>query len=293
MNNDKITSWTGEFWFLDNSYEVPIIFQNLGYPSVSHAYLAAQTESIDLKIRIAHSPLIALKALWNEVGTPHSGFEGPNTMRKLLEYKFGYKQDTSAINMTDLQSNLAKRLLSTTTKTLVYENKTHSNFLGVCTCPKHINERGKNVLGGLIMGIRERLVDYVTQYIDPKQTCSCEANNDAFFLYSREGKLWLKPFCREHQSLAAMAAAKQDDHQMVMRFEKDWFPKKKEPVNKIIVPHRSTIRPDVFTQTDDDDDEYGQMPWSMGWGVNRQEPLVVNNPPLPKNITMYLSGRIK
>lgn len=304
MQERVIKWWTGDNWFLDNSYEVPIVFQNLCYPSVSHAFMAAQTDNLDLKIRISHSPLIALKRLVNEIGDPHSGFEGPNTMRKLLEYKYGVKQDMTLVSMTVLQSNLAKRLIGTGTKTLVYGNKSCSTFYGDCDCPKHFEERGKNVLGGLTMGIRSKLIDYATKDVSRTQLCSCEKINDGFFLYAINGKLWLKPFCGECQAKVAVHTAQMDDGHGIYRFEKDWFPVKKEPVNKIVVPHRhhnhsNMMRPDIFPrQTQFDEDEW-ERGWNESgiprgaWGVWRgNESSSVPDPKLPKNVTFYLSGRI-
>lgn len=286
---EQIKWWQSDYWFLDNSYLTPIIFQNLAYPSVSHAFLASQTGKIDLRIKIAHSPLMALRSLVDELGEPESMFNGPNTMRKLLEYKFGYKQDTSLIDMSDAQSSLAKRLIATGKRPLVYGNRSCSDFYGVCECPKHMG-KGKNVLGGLIMGIRQKLVEYVTKDVSKDQTCSCEKPNDAFFLYAMSGKLWLKPFCEEHQALAAMATARMDDNQGVFRFEKSWFLEKKDGVNKIVVPHHHhTIRPDVF-------DTGERREWEGGWAEWRRRlssvPSAQDSPKLPKNITFYLSGKI-
>jgi predicted NAD-dependent protein-ADP-ribosyltransferase YbiA (DUF1768 family) len=288
MDERVIKYWRGDEWFLDNSYETPIVWQGLSYPTVTHAFLAAQEDNLDLKLKIAHSTLGELENLAEEVREPTIGFRGPDTMRALLEQKFGYSNRDK--EMTVFQIRLAQRLLSTGHRKLVYGNHVCNMFWGDCDCSIHYDMRGTNVLGGLIEGVREKLVDLVTRGVNRNQTCGCENNNDAFFLYGINGKLWLKPFCLECQGKAGVMLAQASQDRGIYRFEKSWFPERKEvgaPVNKIKVPSNiPTIRPDVFRQSS------GEAHWGM-WTHYRREPVEqVPDQNLPKNKVFYLSGRI-
>jgi predicted NAD-dependent protein-ADP-ribosyltransferase YbiA (DUF1768 family) len=295
MEARVIRIWKGDSWFLDNSYETPIIFQGISYPSVTHAFLAAQADNIDLKLRISHAHLGELESLANEVGEPFTTFQGPSTMRELLEQKFGYVNRYR--EMTIYQSRLAKQLVATGKTTLIYGNSTCNTFWGDCNCSKHFDERGKNVLGGLLMGVREHLIELATQGVDKDQTCTCENKAEAFYLYSLNGKLWLKPFCSDCMARVAVYTSKTSDDRGCFRFEKMWFKEKKEPVNKIHVSRHpmsymgpGNLRPDVFRNGSpyDNDPQWERTTWG-GWRRKMDEQVPEQN--LPQNKVFYLSGR--
>lgn len=287
MQERVILWWKGDYYFLDNSFETPILFKNVTYPSVTHAFMAAQTEKLDLRIKIAHAPLIALKHLMEEVQQPYDGFQGPDTMRILLETKFGLS--AAFAEMSENQSRLAMQLITTGRKALVYGNHVCNQFWGDCQCDNHYNEKGKNVAGGLLMGIRDKLVEHLSKGISMKQTCVDGAVVEAFFMYPLNGKLWLKGFCSSCQSKAARLAISCSQTKGIYRFEKDWIKDKKEPVNEIIVPRRHLIRPDVFNFGHDED------AWERNWmGISHPRiPVIADpGPKMPKNKTFYLSGRV-
>lgn len=302
MTNQPIRNWYQDFWFLDNSYEVPIAFGALVYPSVTHAFAAAQAESLDLKLEISKAPLSAIEGLFSKIGAPPSDFRGPDTMRKLLEYKFGVTKLLE--QMTPFQVKMACQLIFTGRRPLIYGNMVCNEFWGDCACPKHLEVRGKNVLGGLIMSVREKLIEHVTKGVAKNQTCNCEKVNEAFFLYARDGKIWIKPVCSGCQAQAGIFLAKGSDNNMIYRFEKDWFKEEKQPSAE--PKKRSIITPQVFhhgihpvfneSGIDLEDEEYAEAWMAAAWGGHiqmgmnfKKEP---EGKPLAKNITYYLSGRI-
>ena len=138
-------AFRNELWFCSNFYPCQVEFENITYPSSEHAFQAAKT--LDLKIRkqirdlekagdtkkMGHT--IKLREDWEEVKV--------DVMKKILINKF--KKD----------SELWLKLKATGTKTLVEYNEWHDNFFGSCTCVKCGN-KGKNVLGMLLMDIRDR-----------------------------------------------------------------------------------------------------------------------------------------
>jgi predicted NAD-dependent protein-ADP-ribosyltransferase YbiA (DUF1768 family) len=290
-----INLWRGEHWFLDNSYETSIMLTGITYPSVSHAFMGAQADTLDLKLQISKSSLNALEHLAELIKNLPADFRGPDTMRQLLERKFGYS--TTPLEMSDHQARLAMKLISTGRRPLIYGNTACSNFWGDCTCPKHKDVTGKNVTGGLVMSIRRRLIDNLTRDVAMDQTCACEKPNEAFFLYALNGKLWLKPFCNGCQTQCGMFIASSSLCKEVHRFEKDWVdqkekgpanqPKKHKTIHQQIL-HGHTIHPIYREQISDDfdDDEYAAA-WQT-WGGH----LSTKEKPMVQNITYYLSGRI-
>lgn len=309
-SDQPIRNWRQDFWFLDNSYETPIAYEGLMYPTVTHAFAGAQAGELDLKLEISQTPLGALEDLVVErIGDLVPGFEGPNTMRKLLEYKFGLSQMKNV--MSAHQIKMAEKLLFTGRRPIIYGNMSCNTFWGDCACVKHLETRGKNVLGGLIMGVRDKIIENITNGVAKDQTCNCEKPNEAFFLYAHEGKLWLKPYCPACVTQCGVFLSKLSDNNQVQRFEKEWFkvdrgpasqPKKQKPVNHQIVTKNMshTIHP-VFTESgipvdddfDDLDGDYARA-WAA-WGGGHMGASRTPAPPEPKlskNITFYLSGKI-
>ena len=306
MSNTPIDQWRGEYWFLDNSYETPITQDGITYPSVSHAFVGAQAGTLDLKLQISKSSLTALEHLTERIKDLPANFRGPDTMRQLLERKFGYFDGANV--MADHQAKLAMKLITTGRHPLVYGNTACSNFWGKCICPKHRDVPGKNVTGGLVMAVRRRLIEKLTRDVAMNQTCSCEKPNDAFFLYALNGKLWLKPFCNGCQTQCGMFVAGNSLGKEVHRFEKDWADqkekgparseKKRKPnmraINEQIMKiHGHTIHP-AF-QDHSSEDEWEDDEWINAWEAHMWGGHIAKREPekaMVQNVTFYLSGRI-
>jgi len=261
------------------------MFYGITFPSVSHAFLAAQAPITDTRIAISKAPLASLPRIAAGLGTPSESFSIADTMRRLLEYKFG----SSTFTANDEQIKLAIQLIRTGKRPLIFGNNTCSQFLGDCQCSLHTNERGKNVLGGLLMGIRDKVIEKAVNGTDLDETCGCENKSEAFFLYSHTGKLWLRPFCKECQTKTGVHIAKivADGIGTIIRFEREWAKKKERVVNKIIVPPRSASS--GYTRSEDWRNNM-MGPW-MGKLAQEEDDEPVGTP-LPQNITFYLSGRI-
>lgn len=147
MKLNKIEQFNMEFRFLSNFFPSPIIWKGLAWPTVEHAFQAAKTTSSrDFhNIKNAATPGIAkhvgtcitLREDWEEIKI--------DIMTDLVFLKF--KQNPS----------LRKQLLSTDTQKLVEGNWWHDNFWGDCACRKCSNIKGKNVLGIILMEVREEL----------------------------------------------------------------------------------------------------------------------------------------
>lgn len=135
-----IDSFSGPYEFLSNFYPCEVEYQGSYYPSVEHAYQAAKTINSHERelIRTAETPgrakrlgnKITLRADWETIKC--------QVMLDLLTQKFNY-------------ADLREKLLDTGNKQLIEGNNWHDYFWGVC------NGKGQNMLGELLMKIRENI----------------------------------------------------------------------------------------------------------------------------------------
>lgn len=135
-----ITKFRGDNAFLSNMYPVGIIINGEFYPSAEHAFQAMK--SLDKAERVAisvrQSPedakragkLVQLRPDWEEV-------------------KVGIMKDILKVKFSD--SDLAAKLKDTGHEELIEVNTWHDTFWGVC------NDEGSNMLGKLLMEIREEM----------------------------------------------------------------------------------------------------------------------------------------
>lgn len=141
FSTPPITSFSGEHRFLSNFYPCSVVYNGIIFTSVEHAYVAAKTidNNIQLEIAKISSPGkvkrfgrdLKLRPDWDQVKV--------GVMRELIRQKF---QDPE----------LKQMLVSTGDAELVEGNHWGDMFWGVC------GGTGRNVLGNLLMEIRNELV---------------------------------------------------------------------------------------------------------------------------------------
>lgn len=134
-------SKTRETAFLSNFYAALVDYEGLRYPSVEHAYQAAKTLDLELRLAIAQAPsaieakrmggLARLQPDWDSIKI--------GVMRDLLEIKFR-------------DPDLRARLLATQ-GALLSHKAPWDGFWG-----DGPNGRGQDLLGTLLMDLRDRLV---------------------------------------------------------------------------------------------------------------------------------------
>lgn len=142
---DIIDSFRRPYSFLSNFSKAPITVDGITYLTVEHAFQAAKTYDVNVKMKIAATQRadwakrmggrVKLREDWNDVKL--------DIMKELLNLKF---QD----------ERLAAKLIATGNATLVEGNPWHDNFYGQCTCV-NCTGKGQNHLGKLLMEIRDRL----------------------------------------------------------------------------------------------------------------------------------------
>lgn len=140
MFDEKILGF-GNHRFLSNFYPTEIEFEGKSYVSVEHAYQSAKTLDEEQKefVRKSSSPAVAKKR-GKEVSKRHDWDDIKiSVMRKLLMLKFE-------------QPYFSERLIGTGDAYIEETNWWGDTFWGVC------NGKGRNVLGNLLMEIRNNLI---------------------------------------------------------------------------------------------------------------------------------------
>lgn len=138
---NKIDCFNGEYAFLSNFYQSPVIISGIEYPTNEHAFQAAKTLDPILRERIAKLSTpgqakkagrnLILRSDWEEIKI--------QVMRIVVRRKFESNQ------------NLANLLLATGDAELIEGNTWRDTFWGVC------NGIGANNLGKILMSVRSEL----------------------------------------------------------------------------------------------------------------------------------------
>ena len=141
-----IDVFDGEFAFLSNFAQSPILHEGIVYPTVEHFFQAMKTLNATERetIAAAATPGVAkhmgrkvnLRPDWEKVKI--------DVMRTGLKFKFA-------------DYNMAQKLLATGDKYLIEGNWWHDNTWGSCNCPNCAGKPGRNLLGQLLMEIREEV----------------------------------------------------------------------------------------------------------------------------------------
>lgn len=141
----SIDCFRAKYSFLSNFYPTQIFHDGYTYPSVEHAFQAFKTDNLEQKalIRSMVSPLKAkrfgkkvdLKVNWLEIRV--------GVMKNLLEIKF--------------QDQFLKDLLMETGDATIVEGNTWGDDFWGCIKDENGNWVGANVLGKLLMEVRDEL----------------------------------------------------------------------------------------------------------------------------------------
>lgn len=141
-----INKFEGEYNFLSNFYPSPITIDSITYPTIEHAFQAAKTRSFLKRIGISKLDTpgkakragrqVELRSDWEKIKD--------QVMYDCLKEKFK-------------NPDLKEKLLATGNEELIEGTTWHDNYWGNCTCDKCKNIEGKNILGKLLMKLREEL----------------------------------------------------------------------------------------------------------------------------------------
>lgn len=143
--NQTISEFSSYYSFLSNFYPDKIVYEGLEYSSVECAYQASKLEPGSFGM---------------EDFTKLNSFQAKKLGRSVLlrtdweKVKLKIMEDLLIIKFS--KDPLKNMLIKTGNSILVEGNYWHDNFWGVCNCDK-CNSMGLNILGRLLMKIRENL----------------------------------------------------------------------------------------------------------------------------------------
>jgi ribA/ribD-fused uncharacterized protein len=142
-----INSFDGEFAFLSNFYESKIVHADMTFPTVEHAFQAAKSlsEEEQAAISIAKTPNIAKRLGRKVILRPDWEQVKEKIMYECVKEKF--KDPT-----------LKQKLIDTYPAELIEGNTWHDNCWGDCSCEKCKNIEGKNLLGKILMKVRDEIM---------------------------------------------------------------------------------------------------------------------------------------
>ncbi len=143
----EISTFREEYSFLSNFYFSPFFYKEKEWPTVEHIFQAskAMDKKDREKIRLAFSPGQA-KRLGRKVD-----------LRPNWE-KIKYRTMLGAVRLKFGQNKKLRNKLKATGKTPLVEGNTwHDNVWGNCSCPKCEDIMGNNLLGKILMQIRDGL----------------------------------------------------------------------------------------------------------------------------------------
>lgn len=137
---NKITSFTGKYEFLSNSYNSSFMFDGLPYFNAEAAFQAQKTT--DQVIRLRFTDMMAYEA---------------KRKGKSIQIRPGWKNIMDDVmyrvcKAKFTESELADKLRSTNGCELVYGNDCNDYYWGCC------NGVGRNKLGRILMRIREEIL---------------------------------------------------------------------------------------------------------------------------------------
>lgn len=141
-----INRFDGPYAFLSNFSPASVVFEDASYPTVENAFQAAKTLDLGLRVQFTRCTPSYAKRLGRQV-LLRDDWESvkDKIMFDLLKQKFA-----SGTRMSQL-------LLKTDTAYLCEGNTWHDNHFGACTCDRCMGVTHLNLLGQMLMKIREDL----------------------------------------------------------------------------------------------------------------------------------------
>jgi ribA/ribD-fused uncharacterized protein len=142
---NKINKFDGIYSFLSNFYLIDILYEGIRYPSVENAYQSAKSYDPDYRYRVSICTAGASKRLGKQIQViDYWDVIKIGIMYYLLKQKFQNEK-------------LREQILETKNLELIEGNNWHDNLWGDCQCDKCKNIKGKNILGILLMKVRDEL----------------------------------------------------------------------------------------------------------------------------------------
>lgn len=153
---DRITLFKQENKFLNLYHQHPFEYKDVVYGSILHAYFSiidSNNKEIYNCINQAKHPNVSMiiEEIAKKGGYYITDF---NLLKEIVKAKFSHKwNDTIRCD-----------LLSTKSKMLINMNNRHDNILGYCYCKECKDIEKQNILGKILMEVRDELMNNIEQY---------------------------------------------------------------------------------------------------------------------------------
>lgn len=137
-----------EYNFLSNFHYCLLKHNGITFTSSEHLYQALKSTDINVQRRIAsvETPAFAKRAGRKIVMRPDWENVKDEIMLYTLRLKFS-------------QQSLREKLFKTNPIEIVEENYWHDNYWGACVCQKCVDILHKNMLGELLMHVRNEIIN--------------------------------------------------------------------------------------------------------------------------------------
>lgn len=148
MKKTEISDFKGEYGFLSNFYNTDIVYKGLVYPNAEAAFQAQKCISEEAKLKYTQkmNPYIAKQLGKREPDLPNNWKDISYTiMLNIIRIKF--------------ENPILKQKLIATGDTFLEEGNTwHDNKWGHCKCSKCRNKKVENLLGKILMQVRNEII---------------------------------------------------------------------------------------------------------------------------------------
>lgn len=142
-----IDEFRGDYHFLSNFFGCPFEYKGLQYQNAEAAFQAQKCATDDERIKYTtvKNPVVAKRMGKKEPNFPSDwDLKSPEIMREILKTKFSVPE-------------LKEKLAATGDAVLIEGNHWHDNRWGRCSCEKCKNKESQNLLGKILMEIRDEI----------------------------------------------------------------------------------------------------------------------------------------
>lgn len=137
-----ITSFTEEYLFLSNDYNVSFFYEGINYSNAEAAFQAQKTTDNEIKEAFGYLPADIAKKMGHKLPLPN---DWEDTKANIM-YGIVYAKFLQNMYLVD-------ELVVTGEEEIIYTNDNGDKFWGVC------NGEGKNMLGRILMEVRKEFID--------------------------------------------------------------------------------------------------------------------------------------
>jgi ribA/ribD-fused uncharacterized protein len=141
-----IDNFRGNYGFLSNFYEVPVVHEGIEYTNNESAFQAAKLLDLNKRQQFTLMRGVLAKSTGRRVELRRDWED----VKKAVLYDICFDKFTRHLD-------LKESLLNTGNAMLIERNMWHDNFYGDCQCEKCKDIVGQNVLGEILTIIRKQI----------------------------------------------------------------------------------------------------------------------------------------